>query len=224
MGTHTPSTFMLVANMLISKMAMVRMVTVAALLDLILSVPQRSVSTESESCSTVSGAPCVFPFRHQGEEHQACTLSGSSVPWCATSTHSDGSLVLNKWGECRLHSSSTCRVEATEKRCLTDSGNRPGIPCIFPFVYSGKVYNQCAEWVHGGENEGKFWCSTKVDNFDRHITGQGQYGFCSSTCFEQKDEHPPLVIGEVEDEKSLEEENGAVLFYDEIPLILEDPK
>ena len=85
-----------------------------------------------------------------------------------------------RWGECRLHSSSTCKVETEEQRCLTVSGPRAGsvdpsddilprtfnilllgTPCIFPFVYSGKVYNQCAEWVHGGENEGKFWCSTK---------------------------------------------------------------
>ena len=36
-----------------------------------------------------------------------------------------------------------------------------GSPCVFPFVYSGKVYTECAEWVHGGEDEGKFWCSTK---------------------------------------------------------------
>merc|ERR1712154_407972 len=222
MGTPSKSTFMAAASMATSKMA-VTVLTVTTLVGLSLSVPQRSVSSDSQSCTTLTGDLCVFPFRHQGEEHQACTFSGSELPWCATSIHSNGTLVLNKWGECRLHSSSTCRVEAAEKRCLTDSGPRPGIPCIFPFSYSGKVYNQCAEWVHGGENEGKFWCSTKVDNFDRHINGQGQYGFCSPTCFEQKDEHPPLLV-KVEDDKSLEEENGAVLFYDEIPLILEDPK
>merc|ERR1712038_1011977 len=200
-------------------MMMMMMVTVAGLVGPSLSVPERSVS--GEKCSTVTGTSCVFPFRHQGEEHQACTLSGSAVPWCATSTHSDGTLVQNKWGECRLHSPSTCKVETEEKRCLTVSGPRTGAPCIFPFVYSGKVYKQCAEWVHGGENEGKFWCSTRVDKFDRHINGKGQYGFCSSTCLERKDRQP---VSNVEDDQDFFGENGVVVFYDEIPLILEHPK
>merc|ERR1712110_516445 len=124
----------------------VMLVTAAALA---VAIPQRSETSESQACSTVTGSRCVFPFRHLGEEHQACTLVGSPVPWCATSTHSDGTLIENKWGECRLHSSSTCKVEE-EARCLTVSGPRAGTHCIFPFVYSGKVYNQCAEWVHGG--------------------------------------------------------------------------
>ena len=203
----------------------VMVLTAATLVGLSLSVPQRSVSSESEPCSTVTGARCIFPFRHLGEDHHACTFSGSPVPWCATSTHSDGTLIQNKynqsklqlsqrpnyvtesyviniwsydvkhinvnkrqeclsfrWGECLLQSSSTCKVETEEERCLTVTGPRAGsldisvtsddilprtfnilfvgTPCIFPFIYSGKVYNQCAEWVHGGENEGNFWCST----------------------------------------------------------------
>ena len=75
---------------------MLMMVTVGGLVGRSLSVPERSVG--GETCSTVTGTSCVFPFRHQGEEHQACTLSGSAVPWCATSTHSDGTLVQNKYG------------------------------------------------------------------------------------------------------------------------------
>ena len=37
------------------------------------------------------------------------------------------------------------------------------------------------------------------------------------------DQHPALP-SKVEDEKSDDGENGAVVFYDEIPLILEHPK
>merc|ERR1712119_38936 len=214
---------MAVGNMLTSKMPVkpVMVVTAAALVGLSLAVPQRRVGSERKPCSTLTGSQCIFPFRHLGQDHHACTLAGSPVPWCATSTNTDGTLIQNKWGECRLHSSSACQVETEEARCLTVSGPRAETPCIFPFVYSGKVYNQCAEWIHGGENEGKSWCSTKVDNFDRHI--KGQYGFCSSTCFEQKDQQPDLR-GKVEEDKSLDEEDGAVVFYDEIPPILEHPK
>ena len=89
--------------------------------------------------------------------------------------------LLIRWGECRLNLHSTCKVESDVKRpraCVTVSGPSTGFqhsdhnffnksvhisgsPCVFPFVYSGKVYTECAEWVHGGEDEGKFWCSTK---------------------------------------------------------------
>jgi len=36
--------------------------------------------------------------------------------------------------------------------------------------------------VYGGEHQGKLWCSTKVDSTGTHINGEGNYGFCSSTC------------------------------------------
>jgi len=36
--------------------------------------------------------------------------------------------------------------------------------------------------VYGGEHQGKFWCSTKVDSTGTHVNGEGNYGFCSSTC------------------------------------------
>merc|ERR1712154_565492 len=103
--------------------------------------------------------------KYRGEEHHACTFSDSQTPWCATSLSDNGTVVQDKWGECHLHSSSTCEVEDPEqrRRCVTSSGPMTGSPCIFPFIYSGKVYRKCAEWVHGGKNEGKLWCSTKVD-------------------------------------------------------------
>ena len=38
------------------------------------------------------------------------------------------------------------------------------------------------EWVWGGGNNGKQWCSTQTDSYGNHIEGHGYYGFCSSSC------------------------------------------
>merc|ERR1712107_656751 len=54
--------------------------------------------------------------------------------------------------------------------------------CVFPFTYGGTTFSGCAEWVYGGEHQGKLWCSTKVDSTGTHVNGEGNYGFCSSTC------------------------------------------
>jgi hypothetical protein len=36
--------------------------------------------------------------------------------------------------------------------------------------------------VFGGEDQGKLWCSTKVDANGDHADGAGEYGFCSPDC------------------------------------------
>merc|ERR1711936_377800 len=61
-------------------------------------------------------------------------------------------------------------------------GPAAGQSCIFPFTYGGTTFSGCAEWVYGGENQGKLWCSTKVDSTGTHVNGEGNYGFCSATC------------------------------------------
>merc|ERR1712141_623779 len=48
--------------------------------------------------------------------------------------------------------------------------------------HTGTTFSGCAEWVYGGENQGKLWCSTKVDSTGTHVNGEGNYGFCSATC------------------------------------------
>merc|ERR1712013_208336 len=50
------------------------------------------------------------------------------------------------------------------------------------YVCSTLTFSGCAEWVYGGEHQGKLWCSTKVDSTGTHVNGEGNYGFCSSTC------------------------------------------
>ena len=45
--------------------------------------------------------------------------------------------------------------------CLTVSGPASGSQCVFPFIFGDQTFTACAEWIFGGENQGRFWCSTK---------------------------------------------------------------
>ena len=49
-----------------------------------------------------------------------------------------------------------------EKICMTDGGDSPNKPCIFPFTFNGVVYNKCT-WTSAHLAEHKPWCSTFVD-------------------------------------------------------------
>jgi secreted trypsin-like serine protease len=46
-----------------------------------------------------------------------------------------------------------------------------GEPCVFPFSYNGKDYDECAEW---GDTR---WCATKINN--RGIMSSRHWAFCS---------------------------------------------
>merc|ERR1711874_835315 len=75
------------------------------------------------SCSTLSGSSCVFPFSYGGVTHYQCTYTDSPVPWCATATNTDGSVVTNSWGDCVISSSSSCTSESlTITPCTTTPG------------------------------------------------------------------------------------------------------
>merc|ERR1719158_2412646 len=40
--------------------------------------------------------------------------------------------------------------------CSTESGPAPvGSQCVFPFTFSGITHTTCADWVYGGEHQGK---------------------------------------------------------------------
>ena len=45
--------------------------------------------------------------------------------------------------------------------CCTDSGPDAGSLCVFPFIWGGQTYTECAEWRYGGGNQGRLWCSTR---------------------------------------------------------------
>ena len=61
----------------------------------------------------------------------------------------------------------TCK----QRPCTTDSGK----PCVFPFKYLGKTYNECT-WALAAEP----WCSTQVDSDGNHITYH--WGYCGPYC------------------------------------------
>merc|ERR1719422_1901521 len=55
------------------------------------------------SCSTLTGGTCVFPFIYNGVTHFQCTYTDSPTPWCATAVDSSGVVVTNSWGDCLCH-------------------------------------------------------------------------------------------------------------------------
>merc|ERR1711988_836137 len=51
------------------------------------------VSRIPNSCTTLTGSTCVFPFKYKGVEYTQCSYAESPVPWCATLTDSTGTVV-----------------------------------------------------------------------------------------------------------------------------------
>jgi len=51
---------------------------------------------------TAFGRPCVFPFKFDGVEYNACTYVNSEYLWCATDVADDGNMVPNRYGDCDI--------------------------------------------------------------------------------------------------------------------------
>merc|ERR1711963_859158 len=128
------------------------------------------------TCSTLTGGTCIFPFTYNGATHYQCTYTDSPTPWCATAVDSSGVVVTNGWGDCEVSATSACQTESiTVPTCTTSSGPRPGQSCVFPFRHLGVVYNSCTSVGQSAP-----WCSTSTTSAGTHI--DGEYGFCPSTC------------------------------------------
>merc|ERR1711981_1084118 len=79
------------------------------------------------TCTTLSGSTCIFPFVYNGATHFQCTYSDSPTPWCATAVDSNNEVVTNGWGDCSVSATSACQTESIEvPTCTTSSG--PGPP------------------------------------------------------------------------------------------------
>merc|ERR1711936_1089727 len=124
------------------------------------------------SCSTTTGSPCVFPFTYGGVEYSQCTYADSPLPWCATATQADGSVITNSWGDCEVTSSTTsCQAESLSlPSCSTPAGD-----CVFPFRHGGVVYQSCTT-----VDTGVSWCSTAVTAQGDHVAGSE--GTCPASC------------------------------------------
>merc|ERR1712190_5328 len=96
------------------------------------------------TCTTLSGSTCVFPFVYNGQTHFQCTYSDSPTPWCATAVDSNNQVATNGWGDCAVSATSACQTESIQvPTCTTTSGPRPGQSCVFPFRHLGIVYTGC---------------------------------------------------------------------------------
>merc|ERR1712018_4850 len=145
------------------------LLTLASSAEIFHRIPQSRIPN---SCSTLSGSSCVFPFSYGGVTHHQCTYTDSPVPWCATATNTDGSVITNSWGDCSMSSSSSC---TSESLTITPCTTTTGATCQFPFRYAGVVYTECATVDQSGP-----WCSTSITAAGEHIPGSE--GFCPSTC------------------------------------------
>ena len=73
-------------------------------------------------------------------------------------------------------------VLGTSQRCLTSrEGPRNGAnkPCAFPFEFQGRLRNSC---ITDLDPDGRLWCSTKTDQSNKHVGGQGHWGYCPKNC------------------------------------------
>ncbi|XP_051887013.1 matrix metalloproteinase-9 [Pristis pectinata] len=106
-----------------------------------------------------NGDFCHFPFTFGGKTYKACTADGRSdgYVWCATTPDFDRD---QKYGFC------------PHGLLYTFGGNSDSSPCVFPFVFDGKSYDQCTS---EGRSDGLKWCST-TSNYDV----DKKYGFCPS--------------------------------------------
>merc|ERR1711862_802111 len=124
------------------------------------------------TCQTLSGSSCVFPFTYKGVTHNQCTYADSPGSWCATSVSADGSVVTNAWGDCDLGQSSSCSEETLS---LTPCTTTSGAQCRFPFRYKGVVYSQCTTI-----DQTEPWRATSVTSAGDYI--EGSRATCPSSC------------------------------------------
>merc|ERR1712013_54851 len=89
-----------------------------------------------------------------------------------------------------------CLSGVSGQTCFTTpDSKKPNAPCVFPFIFKGKTYNEC---TRDSDPEGKRWCATKVDEDDFYIKRSGEYGYCSLECFEKDLEIDTRTIGETD--------------------------
>ena len=78
-----------------------------------------------------------------------------------------------------------CQLLSQQCHTTRDSVDQGGkyAPCALPFKFNGELRHAC---ITEEDPDGKYWCSTKVDENLEHVPGGGFWGFCQNSC-------PPLA-------------------------------
>eukprot|EP00457_Paulinella_chromatophora_P000234 gb/GEZN01000234.1/.p1 GENE.gb/GEZN01000234.1/~~gb/GEZN01000234.1/.p1 ORF type:complete len:1688 (-),score=145.61 gb/GEZN01000234.1/:360-5375(-) len=160
--------------------------------------PTATAAAKSDAlsaCFTLGGKACVFPFSYDEREYTSCTDTESDGEfWCAIELDADSSIA--DWDMClpceppmmtiepsgattaprSLEVSSTTRLTLTSssprKDCVVQTGTGAGNLCV-PFYYNGEIRTGCI----ADDNEGKLWCATAVDQFQK-VLYWGNCGGC----------------------------------------------
>ena len=64
--------------------------------------------------------------------------------------------------------------------CLTIGGEKPGIPCAFPFVFKSSNGTREEQLVCTDVDDVKQWCATRTTENDTYISLN--WGYCSDDC------------------------------------------
>merc|ERR1711993_109463 len=132
-----------------------------------------TTTASSVTTTTTQASTSCTPGTFTTVDCNTCVCNSIGQYVCST---------LTCTGTTSTTTTTTTTTTAAPSTCSVDSGPAAGQSCVFPFTYGGTTFSGCAEWVYGGENQGKLWCSTKVDSTGTHVNGEGNYGFCSATC------------------------------------------
>lgn len=142
----------------------------------------QATTMSRSDCVTVDGHECKFPFTYDGKKYTECAPAGSLSyrNWCATRTDTNGNYVEGEYGRCNAGvvcgmTSAAEDTSAADPSCLTESGPKTGVRCVFPFTYGDTTYNGCTNQSHEKE-----WCATKTSSSGDYISGE--WGNCKSDC------------------------------------------
>jgi len=61
----------------------------------------------------------------------------------------------------------------------TSEGPKRRTECKIPWKFNGKIINGCTTET---DPDGRWWCSTKIDDQLEHVGGGGNWGYCSLDC------------------------------------------
>ena len=117
-----------------------------------------------------------------------------------------GNHINGNWGYC----SEKCIENEEILKCKTtyDSPSKTrNVACVFPFIHDNTTFNSCTDVT---DPDGRFWCSSKVDESGKHI--QGNWGFCSEDCFDSDNDEDEEEICRTTNESGSRVKNEKCIF------------